>query len=92
MEVNQIITLEDGKEYLVLLENEITSGDYFLTVEIKNNKQTYNYKVLKSVINKDGNFVEEVQDKKLLSNLLIDYKLQFDELMDDLIEAEKKGE
>ena len=89
MEEEEIITLEDNKDYLVLLENTLVEGDYMLAVELdKNEEYTKNFKVFKKEIEEDNEYVEEVDDEELLSKLLVDFELQYKDLAEEILEEE----
>ena len=96
MELDHIITLDDGSEFYVLMENEIVDGDYYLTVEVdKEENFTSNYKIFKLITDEDEEYVEEVDDPDLLNQLLIDYDVQYSEQVDDIvdeIEEQEKNE
>lgn len=79
MREDTVITLEDGKEYLLLLESETTKESYFLAVVLDaNNNPTTTYAVLEEV-DKDGElYVEKVNDPIILNQLLADYRAQRD--------------
>ena len=79
MREDTVITLEDGKEYLLLLESETTKESYFLAVVLDaHNNTTRTYAVLEEV-DKDGElYVEKVNDPIILNQLLADYRSQRD--------------
>ena len=78
MKVDTVITLANGKNYLLLLEDDYMEEDYFLSVLLdKNNEPTDEYIVLKE-IEKDGKtFVKKETDVLILNQLLEDYKIQY---------------
>ena len=78
MGIDEIITLEDGKEY-VLLTQSIQDGEkYFLAVEAVNNVPTDNYELFKEVIENGELSVEEVVDDALRLRLIDDFEAQYD--------------
>ncbi|MBE6155631.1 MAG: hypothetical protein E7164_02605 [Firmicutes bacterium] len=79
MGVDEIITLEDGKEYVLLIETLHEGEKYFLAVEAINNVPSDNYELFKE-INENGELsVEEVVDEKL--------RLQLIDKLEDLYDA-----
>lgn len=81
MKVDEVITLEDGLEYGLLLESILDNNKYFLAVLLKDGEEpTDTFKVLKEVI-KDGKIYALVEnDPLILSKLLEDYYLQADDM------------
>lgn len=70
MNIEDIITLEDNTEYLILDIVEYNKDKYLYCVEIdKNENPTDNYKYFKS--NEDSNeiYIEEVSDTKILTEI-----------------------
>ena len=78
MGVDDIITLDDGKEYILLFKSVDGNDNYFLGVESINNEPTDNYEVFKEVLENGESSVEEVTDEVLLEKLLDDFEDQFD--------------
>lgn len=80
MKVDSVITLANNKNYLLLLENSFNSDNYFLSVLLdSNNEPTDEYIVLKEV-KKDGKiYTKKENDPIILSQLLEDYKLQYND-------------
>ena len=78
MGVDDIITLDDGKEYILLFKSSEGNDNYFLGVEAVNNEPTENYEVFKEIIENGESLVEEVTDEALLEKLLDDFEEQFD--------------
>ena len=79
MGVDDIITLDDGKEYILLLESVDGADTYFLAVEAVNNEPTDHYEVFKQVLENDEYSVEEVENQELLEKLLDDFEDKFDQ-------------
>ncbi len=80
MKVDEMITLNDGKSYGLLLDTEIESGKYFLAVLLNSKEEpTNNFKVFKETIKDNETYVDEEKDPLILSKLLEDYYLQVDE-------------
>lgn len=81
MKVDEMITLEDGKSYGLLLDAEIESGKYFLAVLLNDNEEpTNNFKVFKETKKNNESFVNEEKDPLVLNTLLNEYYLQIDEV------------
>lgn len=80
MEVDNIITLADGKEYGLLLESDLNNNTYFLAVQLDKTEQPTNkYKVLKKIEKEGKTFVVEETDPIILNSLLEDFSLQADD-------------
>ena len=80
MGVDEIITLEDGKEYILLLESIQNGEKYFLAVEAIDNAPTDKYEIFKEIIIDGEISVEEVIDEELRAKLLEDLENQYDEM------------
>lgn len=81
MKVDEMITLEDGKSYGLLLDAEIESGKYFLAVLLdEKNEPTDSFKVFKETIKNNETYVDEEKDPLVLNTLLNEYYLQVDEV------------
>ena len=78
MNVDDIITLDDGKEYIILFKSIDGGINYYLGVECASNEPTDHYEIFKEMINNGETFVEEVTDSALLEKLLDDFENQFD--------------
>lgn len=80
MGVDEIITLEDGKEYILLLESRQDDGKYFLAVEAVNDAPTDHYELLKEIVIDGELSVEEVVDEDAKQRLIEDLENQYDEM------------
>ncbi|MBE6148389.1 MAG: hypothetical protein E7167_02715 [Firmicutes bacterium] len=80
MGVDEIITLEDGKEYILLLESIQDGEKYFLAVEAVDNAPTENFEIFKEIIIDGELSVEEVIDEELRTKLIDDLENQYDEM------------
>lgn len=78
MGVDDIITLEDGKEYILLFKSVVENINYYLGVEAINNEPTDHYEIFREFIENGESSVEEVSDPALLEKLLDDFEEQFD--------------
>ncbi len=71
MEIEDIITLEDNLEYLILDKTIINNEKYLYCVEIdKEEKPTTNYNYLKEIDVNNELYIEEVKDEKMLEMLI----------------------
>ena len=80
MGVDEIITLEDGKEYVLLLSSIHEGEKYFLAVEAVNNVPTDNYELFKEIVENGELSVEEVVDEELRLKLIDDLENQYDSM------------
>ncbi len=80
MEKDKVITVKDGKQYLILLESELELEGYFLAVLLDDKGEPTNeYAVLQEYI-KDGKpHARKVSDTFILNQLLEDFDLQYKE-------------
>lgn len=79
MGVDEIITLEDGKEYILLSQVLINDDKYFLAVEAVNNLPTENYTLYKETTDDGELAVEEVENKDLINQLILGLEKNYDE-------------
>lgn len=79
MGVDDIITLEDGKEFLLLLDTVNDGVKYYLAVECVNNEPSDHFEVFKEVTENGETSVEEIEDGALLEKLLDDFEEKFDD-------------
>ena len=73
MKIDEIIDLENGKSYLLLLDSEIDSNNYFLAVLL--NEQI----VLKEINENNEIYTQKVNDPIILSKLIEEYSLDYEE-------------
>lgn len=80
MKIDQVISLANGKRYLLLLNSELQEDIYFLAVGIDDNDEpTKEYVVLKE-IKKDGEvYSQRINNPILINQLIADYQNQFDD-------------
>ena len=80
MNVDEIITLDDNKSYLLLLCSDIKEDDFYLAVLLDENENpTTDYVVLKEIEDGDDLYYQEINDASLLADLLEDYMSQIEE-------------
>ena len=77
MEEDNIITLKDGKKYLLLLESEYTHKDYFLAILLDEKEElTDQYEVLETKEVDGKTLARRVKDPFLLQELISDFEEQ----------------
>ena len=80
MKVNDCINLENGKNYLLLMESTIDNTKYFLSVGINKDEQPTNeYLVLQEVIENNEEYVIPINNPVILSNLINEFKQDYDD-------------
>lgn len=80
MLVDEIIELENGLSYLLLLDSEIDGTNYYLAVRVDEQDQpTNDYIVLKEIIENNETFTQKVTDPIILSKLIEEYSLDYQE-------------
>lgn len=84
MKIDDIISLENGKDYGLLLESVIDDVKYFLAVLVdKEEKPLDEYIVLEEVVEDDETYVQKINDPLILNQLMEDYSLQLEDLEDE---------
>lgn len=80
MEIDTIVELDDGKKYLLLLEENLNDDDYFLSVLLDSNEEpTKEYAILKEIYENGETFVEEEYNPEIMIELLKHYQLQYED-------------
>ena len=80
MKVDEIIDLENGKSYLLLLESLIDNSNYFLAVAlIDSDEPTNDYIVLKEINEDNEIYAQKVNDPIILSKLIQEYSEDYQE-------------
>lgn len=78
MKVDTVITLANGKNYLLLLEDDFMEEDYFLSVLLdSNNEPTDEYAVLKEITKDGETYTQKINNPIILNQLLDDYRIQY---------------
>lgn len=78
LEVDTVITLDNGDKFLLLLEDELMDDDYFLGVLLDDNDEPTNkYIVLKQILKNGEVYTKTVKDAMILTQLLEDYQIQY---------------
>lgn len=80
MGVDEIITLEDGKEFILLTETVLEGEKYFMAVEAIDNEPSEHYEIFKQVVENGELSVEEVLDDNIKLKLLDEFEEQIDTL------------
>ena len=84
MNVDEVIQLEDNNNYGLLLKADIDDRNYFLAVKLNEKEEPTNeYKVLKEINENNDTYVQEINDPLILSQLLEEYSMQYDETYND---------
>lgn len=88
MKKEDVITLDDNKEYVILDIANLADKKYLYTVEIdKEDMPTTNYKFLELFEDSDGMSVEEVEDEKVLEALINLFTISY---LNDSIETNEE--
>lgn len=84
MEVDKVITLKNGKKYLLLLESELTLEGYYLAVLLDENEEPTNTYTVLQEIERDGKlYTKKIDDALILNELLVDYRSQHDDMLEE---------
>ena len=79
MKVDEIIELENGTSYLLLLNNTIDNTNYFLAVKLNEQEEpTNDYIVLKEITENNETYIQKVTDPIILSKLITEYSLDYE--------------
>ena len=79
LDVDTMITLEDGLNYGLLLDAMINDENYFLAVELDEKEEaTDKYKVLKEINENNETYVVEEEDPRILAKLLEEFSEELD--------------
>ena len=80
MKVDEIIDLENGKSYLLLLESLIDNSNYFLAVALNDSDEpTNDYIVLKEINEDNEIYAQKINDPIILSKLIQEYSEDYQE-------------
>ena len=80
MGIDEIITLEDGSEYILLLSTEHEGEKYFLASKYINEKPSDEYELFKELIIDNEYAVEQVEDETLEAKLIEEFENQVDQI------------
>lgn len=72
LDVNKIVTLGNGENYLIVGKVNVESEDYLYIAELNRNKNNIldNYKIVKVTINNDKYYLDEIVGEEKLKKLL----------------------
>lgn len=71
MSTNSVITLDNDKNYLLLEKVEFESRNFFMAVYLNEEEEpTDEYMIFEEILEDNEKYVEEVEDERILSNLL----------------------
>lgn len=85
MNVDSVITLDDGINCLLLEKTTYNNNNYFMAVVLDDEDEpSDDYVVFQEFIEEDGPYVEKVEDEKTLSDLLILFSKSFEKMVDNL--------
>lgn len=71
MSTNSVITLDNDKNYLLLEKVEFESRNFFMAVYLNEDEEpTDEYMIFEEILEDNEKYVEEVEDERILSNLL----------------------
>lgn len=77
MKIDDVLTLENGKKYLLLLNSKIGETKYFLAVLVDNDEMPLKeYEVLEQIINNGEEYVQIIKEPIILDSLLKDFQAQ----------------
>lgn len=80
MKVDEVVTLANNKNYLLLLNSELTEENYFLSVLLDpNGEPTNDYAVLKEIVKDGQTYCQKINDPTILNELIEDYKIQYND-------------
>jgi hypothetical protein len=94
MKVQDVITLEEGLEYLLLTEIEYEDKNYFLAVAVEDeNIYIEDHFFCTTGHDEEGDFIDEVMDKDLIQKLYVllatsEAIEEFPEIADKLLEGD----
>ncbi len=78
MGIDEVITLEDGSEYILLLSTEKDGSKYFLASKYVNDAPTDSYDLFKELVVDNEFAVEPVSDETLKAKLIEEFENQVD--------------
>jgi len=84
MNVDEMVTLANGKSYGLLLDAELNKNMYFLAVLLNDKEEPTNEFIVLKEIEENGQLlVSEEKDPLILNKLLEDYREQMEDMDDD---------
>lgn len=69
---NQLVTLDDGKKYIITEEKMYENNKFYLMAGVKEDESDLNneFQVAREVMFEGDTYLEEVEDQELLNNIL----------------------
>ena len=83
MGIDEVITLEDGSEYILLLSTEKDDSKYFLASKYVNEAPTDSYNLFKELVVDNEFAVEPVSHETLKAKLIEEFENQVDAMDDE---------
>ena len=83
MKKDTIITLENGKDYILLDSSTQEGKEYFVAVEYKKdeNKATNNYKFFEEIKNGEDIYIQEVVDENIIKLLIAVFTVNYADMI-----------
>ena len=78
MEIDELITLDDNKQYVLLSKAEKDGKNYFLAAEIINDQPSENYEIFEEINENNEISVEVVDNQELIDELVIIFESIYD--------------
>lgn len=92
MKVDSVITLDNNVNCLLLEKAILENDNYFLSVVLNEEEEPSDeYVIFKEIIENGEKYVEKVEDRDLLSELLKQYTNIFNTNVDKLIKNDQEG-
>lgn len=89
MSINNVITLDNNENYLLLEKAELNNINYFLAVKLNSEEEpTEEYKILEEEIENDETYVSELKDTNIINELLSSFTTSLQNSLDSLPDAE----
>ena len=84
---DSIVTLENGKDYVLLEDITIENRKFYMAVQVDNNdKPTGNYEVFEEHIDGEDTYLEPLEDGDLRNTILIGFTNNYINDVSDLFE------
>lgn len=89
MSINNVITLDNNENYLLLEKAELNNINYFLAVKLNSEEEpTEEYKILEEEIENNDTYVSELKDTNIINELLSSFTTSLQNSLDSLPDAE----
>lgn len=80
MIVDEIITLEDGNEYVLLYKTQVDGGEYFVASKLIDANPSTEYQVFELAKEKLDTFVYEVDDEQVIERIVNNLENDYDKI------------